>query len=239
VIVVRFLWVYPATYLPRMLSRSVRDNDPAPSWREPFIIAFTGVRGVVSLAAALSVPALVAGNVPFPGRDKVLVVTFVVILVTLVAQGLTLPLVVRWLGLVDAGLEERHARLRQEANARLEVARAALGRLDKAAAQFQLPKDLLGKRRERLCHHILQLEAAQDPEGAGIELAWRAKKVELQLIDEERRRLNALLREGRITDDVRRRIERDLDLDEERLRRNVRGVVPDEEPDPDPVVATR
>ena len=99
VIVVRFAWVFVATYLPYALRRTPREDDPVPSWQQPFIVAFTGVRGVVSLVAALSIPVAVGVNVGFPGRDRVLVVTFVVIIVTLVAQGLTLPWVVRRLGL--------------------------------------------------------------------------------------------------------------------------------------------
>ena len=129
----RFLWVFPATYLPRWLSRT-KAHEPTPSWRYPFIIAFTGVRGVVSLAAALSLPVAIAPNVPFPDRDRVLVITFIVILVTLIAQGLTLSSVVRALGLDRLGAAERRERKRRELRARVETARAALARLDSAAA---------------------------------------------------------------------------------------------------------
>ena len=93
------------------------------------------MRGVVSLAAALSIPVAIAFNVPFPGRDPVLVITFMVIVVTLIAQGLTLPFVVRKLGLDRLGLEEHHERKRREILARLETARAALEQLDAAAAR--------------------------------------------------------------------------------------------------------
>ncbi len=130
VIVVRFLWVFPATYLPRWLFASIAARDPTPSWRFPFIIAFTGVRGVVSLAAALSVPIAIGVNVPFPERDRVVVITFVVIVVTLVAQGLTLPWVLRKLGLDKLGIAEVRDRKRREMSARVEAARVALTRLD-------------------------------------------------------------------------------------------------------------
>jgi monovalent cation/hydrogen antiporter len=234
VIVVRFLWVFPATYLPRWLSRSVEANDPAPSWRFPFIIAFTGVRGVVSLAAALSIPVAIAKGVPFPGRDEVLVITFVVIVVTLIAQGLTLPFVVRKLGLDRLGLDEQRERKRRELNARMETARAALKRLDQAAAEGHVNDEIVRPWRTRQEQRIAQLDGARNLDGDGMGDAASVHRVELALIAAERARLNSLLREGEITDEIRRRIERDLDLDEERLRRNVRGITADEEPEVGP-----
>jgi CPA1 family monovalent cation:H+ antiporter len=230
VIVVRFAWVFPATYLPRWLAPSLEARDPSPSWRVPFIIAFTGVRGVVSLAAALSVPVVLATGAPFPARDRVLVLTFIVIVVTLVLQGLTLPWVVRKLGLDALGREERRERQRREAVARLETARAALRRLDAVASEEGLDEAVVQPWRARQEQRISQLENARDPGRDGYASADGLHRVELELVAAERARLNSLLREGRITDEIRRRIERDLDLDEERLRRNVRGLVADEEP---------
>src|SRR5207253_4941260 len=164
VIVVRFLWVFPATYLPRWLFRS-KTTDPTPSWRFPFIVAFTGVRGVVSLAAALSVPVTMANGVPFPARDRVLVITFVVIVVTLIAQGLTLPFVVRKLGLDHLGLEERRERKRREMSARMEAARAALIRLDEAAAAEHLADDIVRPWRTRQEQRIAQFDGASNSDG--------------------------------------------------------------------------
>jgi len=99
VIAARFLWLYPAIYLPRWLVASLRRNDPYPIWQRPFILSFTGVRGIVSLAAALALPLMTAAGEPFPQRDLILLLTFWVILVTLVGQGLLLPAVIGWLGL--------------------------------------------------------------------------------------------------------------------------------------------
>ena len=228
VIAVRFLWVFPATYLPRWLIPSIARGDPSPSWRFPFIIAFTGVRGVVSLAAALSIPVALAANVAFPGRDRVLVITFTVIVVTLVAQGLTLPFVVRRLGLDRLGGEERKERKLREANARLETARAGLDRLAGVVAEHRIADELLQPWRSRQEQRIAQLANARDPDGEGLAQARTLNRVELALIRAERERLNALLREDQISDEIRRRIERDLDLDEERLRRNARGIVADD-----------
>jgi monovalent cation/hydrogen antiporter len=229
VIVVRFLWVFPATYLPRWIAPSLEGRDPVPSWRYPFIVAFTGVRGVVSLAAALSVPAIIANGVPFPGRDHVLVITFIVIVVTLIAQGLTLSSVVRWLGLDRLGADQRRERQSREASARIETARAALQRLDTAAADEHLKDELVEPWRTRQQHRIAHLEGAESSDR--FTEAARVHRVELALVAAERMRLNTLLAEGRISDEIRRRIERDLDLDEERLRRNVRGIAADDEPD--------
>jgi monovalent cation/hydrogen antiporter len=233
VIVVRFLWVFPATYLPRWLFPSVAAREPAPTWRFPFIIAFTGVRGVVSLAAALSVPIAITTNVPFPGRDRVVVITFVVIVVTLVAQGLTLPWVLRKLGLDKVGFAELRHRKQRELSARVETARAALARLDAAAKEKALPNDILEPWRERQRQRIAQLEGETHRDGNNFATFASVQRVELALIDAERARLNELLREGRVTDEIRRRIERGLDLDEERLRRNVSGIAAD---DPDETV---
>ncbi len=233
VIVVRFLWVFPATYLPRWLFPSVAAREPAPTWRFPFIIAFTGVRGVVSLAAALSVPIAITTNVPFPGRDRVVVITFVVIVVTLVAQGLTLPWVLRQLGLDKVGFAELRHRKQRELSARVETARAALARLDAAAKENVLPNDILEPWRERQRQRIAQLEGESHRDGNNFATFASVQRVELALIDAERARLNELLRKGKVTDEIRRRIERGLDLDEERLRRNVSGIAAD---DPDETV---
>src|SRR6202043_3654404 len=109
VILARFVWIYPATYLPRWLFPRIRRADPSPPWQWPFALAFTGVRGIVSLAAALAIPFATADGRPFPDRDLILFLTFSVILVTLVGQGLMLPTVIRWLGLAQAGDKERQA----------------------------------------------------------------------------------------------------------------------------------
>jgi CPA1 family monovalent cation:H+ antiporter len=106
VIVVRIVWMFPGAYLPRLLFRHVREREPRPSPRAVFVVGWTGMRGVVSLAAALALPHAVDGK-PFPHRDLIQFLTFWVIFATLVGQGLTLPLVIRWLGVSEeAGAEE-------------------------------------------------------------------------------------------------------------------------------------
>ena len=125
VVVARIVWVYPATYLPRLIP-SIRENDPAPPWKVPFVIAWSGMRGAVSLAAALALP------LDFPERDLILFLTFVVILVTLVGQGLTLPLVLRWAGIVDVdGTDEE-----EELLARRAATEAALAEIARLRTQY-------------------------------------------------------------------------------------------------------
>jgi len=224
VIVVRFLWVFPATYVPRWLFPRIAARDPAPNWRMPFVIAFTGVRGVVSLAAALSVPIAIASDVAFPRRDAVLVLTFVVIVVTLVAQGLTLPWVLKKLRLDKLGLAEVRRRKEREIYARMEAARAALAELDAAAKTHALPEEVIAPWREREQLRIAQLEGERERDGERFAASASMHRLELALVAAQRKRLNERLRSGEVSDAIRRRVERDLDLDEERLRGNLQGL---------------
>src|SRR5204862_920613 len=107
VILIRILWVFPATYLPRLVFKRIRECDPYPAWQHVTVVAWTGMRGVVSLAAALALPLTLDNGRPFPGRDLILFLTFVVILVTLVLQGLTLPPLIRWLKIKPDRSEEQ------------------------------------------------------------------------------------------------------------------------------------
>ena len=228
-IVVRFIWVFPAAYLPQYFSARLRQRDPPPPWQYPFMISFTGVRGVVSLAAALSIPLMMSPTTPFAERDLVLFLTFTVILVTLVLQGPTLPWLVRKLGLAEQGSAERRAREELESRTRIEAARAALRELDLTIQSSGLTPErarpLLQLHEDRVGH----LERRSDQGGDGSKLAERLESIELSLIKAERSYINQQLREDRITDEIRRSIERDLDLREEELRRNLRRGAPEAE----------
>src|SRR5450631_4410529 len=140
VIIARFVWMFPATYLPRWLIPSVARDDPSPPWQWPFALAFTGVRGTVSLAAALAIPLMTESGELFPDRDRILFLTFAVILVTLVGQGLMLPAVIRALGLANAGRREHHADRVEEFVARRQAIEAAIQRLTQLAAERALPQ---------------------------------------------------------------------------------------------------
>jgi monovalent cation/hydrogen antiporter len=218
-IAVRFVWVFPATYVQRWLSPTLRARDPL--WQHPFIISFTGIRGVVSLAAALSIPVMIGGDQPFPHRHLILFLTFSVIVVTLVVQGPVLPWLVRKLGLTDSGSKEQLLQQQQEADARLEAARAAFVRLPELSEEIKLPAEQIRQVRELHRDRVSQLEHRRDLCGEGSEVAARVDRIELALIQTEREYVNGLLRSARISDEIRRRIERELDLREEVIQRRL------------------
>ena len=217
VIVTRFVWIYPATYLPRWLVPAVRRKDPSPPWQWPFVLGFTGVRGIVSLAAALAIPLATNSGQPFPDRDLILFLTFSVILVTLVGQGLMLPSVIRALGLAHAGRRERHADRAEEHEARRQAIEAAIERLDQLRAERDLSEDFVhplhARHRDRLKH----IEHSSDGDEHHRKLTEIHDEIELQLIAAERQHINELFRSGKLKDEARRRIERELDLREAHL----------------------
>src|SRR5450756_2105950 len=148
-IAARFIWVFPATYIPRWVSPRLAKRDPAPPWQGPFLLSFTGVRGVLSLAAALAIPYALVNGAPFPHRDLILFVTFGVIIVTLVGQGLMLPVIVRWLGLTHRGRQERKNEIKHELRARQAALKQVEKRLEKAIKNCGLPAEAIAHLRTR------------------------------------------------------------------------------------------
>jgi Na+/H+ antiporter len=217
VIVTRFVWIYPATYLPRWLFAAVRRKDPSPPWQWPFILGFTGVRGIVSLAAALAIPFATGSGQPFPDRDLILFLTFSVILVTLVGQGLMLPSVIRALGLAHAGRRERHADRAEEHDARRQAIAAAMERLDQLRAERDLPEEFVHPLRARHRDRLKHVEHGSDGDDRHRKLTELHDEIERELIAAERAHINELFRSGKLKDEARRRIERDLDLREAHL----------------------
>jgi len=196
IIVARFAWVFPATYGPRLLKR-VRERDPAPPWQWVFVIAFTGVRGAVSLAAALALPFALPNGEEFPDRDLILFVSFGVILIT------------------QAGRDEHVAEHESEIAARREALNAALASLDAITDDREISDEVVKLLRARHEIRSNQLPDSLDPDAHDISTAGTA--LTRELIATERRFIHALLRDGKITDESRRRIERDLDLEEASL----------------------
>ncbi len=218
VIVIRIFWVFPATYLPRLVFKKVCRHDPYPPWRHVTIVAWTGMRGVVSLAAALALPlTLRDGTTPFPGRDLILFLTFVVILATLVLQGLSLPPLIRWLGIQDDRSMER-----EEREARLKANQAALTRLNEIAQRDPAKDDALQRLRVEYEDHIRQVEGAE-PESAGTPLRLFSSEYERlshEALQVERVTIIKLRNQDVISDEVLRRIQRDIDLAEARLQQH-------------------
>jgi CPA1 family monovalent cation:H+ antiporter len=222
-IVARFVWTYPAIYLPRWLSASLAKRDPSPPWQQVFALAFTGVRGVVSLAAALSIPLTVQSGAPFPQRDLILFATFGVIIITLVGQGLMLPKVIQWLHLGDEGHAERRREEEAELAARNEAIGAAQQHLEKIAAERNLSPEVVEFLNARHDHRARLIPSDLDGGRAALRVS---NDLRLELIAVEREFLHELLRDGKITDESRRRLERDLDLEEAAILARREGMTP-------------
>jgi monovalent cation/hydrogen antiporter len=208
VVILRFLWVFPATYLPRALSRAVRERDPAPSWKYPLIIGWTGMRGIVSLAAALSLP------LEFPYRDLILFLTFAVILATLVGQGLSLP----WLiGKLNLPKDTSHDR--EEAWARLTAARAGLSKLDTLEGEDWAKAGQISALRSRYTHLQERYSArfwgqVHEHHEANSEAFIRLR---FTLIEAELESLVEMRDNGTINDETMRSVQHELDLEWLRL----------------------
>ncbi len=213
-VVVRIIWVIPATYLPRLLSRRVRERDPIPNWRNVAIISWTGMRGVVSLAVALALPEVTERGAPFPERPLVIYLTFCVILFTLVAQGLSLPFLIRILGLKDDGESEV-----EEVKARKVALQTALSRIDELIDQELAPREIADHLRE---HYATRAQNLQDSADGKMNEQSKNQFQSYRTVEQEVVRVarNSVVRlrdQGEINDEVLRRIERELDLEEEQL----------------------
>ncbi|HEY3853930.1 MAG TPA: Na+/H+ antiporter [Verrucomicrobiae bacterium] len=218
VVLLRVIWVFPATYLPRLVFKKLCRNDPYPDWRHVLIVAWTGMRGVVSLAAALAIPMSLDGKpdgTPFPGRDLILFLTFIVILATLVVQGLTLPLLIRWLGIKDDGSMEK-----EEREARLKANQTALARLQEIGLREPAKNNALQRLRVEYEDQIHQIEGTgPESDRKSFRLfSTEFERLSLEALQIERKTILQLRNENAISDDVLRRIQLDIDLAEARVR---------------------
>jgi monovalent cation/hydrogen antiporter len=214
VVLTRIVWMPIGAYLPRWAFRRVRERDPYPPLAYPIVISWAGMRGAVSLAAALALPLATKSGAPFNERSLIIFLTFCVILGTLVVQGLTLPALIRLLRLEDDG-----SAAREEAKARIRAAEAALVRLDELVDEDWVREDTAERmrglyrfRRERFSARF------DDGDDGGIESrSLDYQRLRRELLDAERGAVVALRREGVINDDVMLRVQRDLDLEDARL----------------------
>jgi CPA1 family monovalent cation:H+ antiporter len=206
VIVARIVWVFPATYIPRMLSAKIRARDPAPPPQAVFVVSWAGMRGAVSLAAALALP---LNPVAFPQRDLMIFLAFCVIIATLVGQGLTLPWLVRRLGVVAStgpGAEETHARLA--------AVEAALNRLDELADEYPGHLELVEQMKQRYDHEASHIwPHADGPRDESEQEALDHLEIRTAVLDAEREAVIQLRDDGVISDEVLHSIEQDLDLE--------------------------
>jgi CPA1 family monovalent cation:H+ antiporter len=217
VIGVRLVWVFPAAYLPRFLFKKIRERDPYPDWRHLVIIGWSGMRGVDSLATALALPFLTGVGRPFPGRDTMIFVAFVVILITLVAQGLSLPLLIRLLNIKGDGKADR-----EEQIARVTANQAALAYVENLAESDKEHREQLNLLQAQYHERLAQLESSEDAVGNEAQEADRPAsafhRLALGALEVEHEALIDLRNKHRINDETLRVVQRDVDLAETRIR---------------------
>jgi Na+/H+ antiporter len=213
VVAVRLLWQFTAPYIVRALDRRPSQLERRASARERLVVGWAGMRGSVSLAAALAVPLETDAGAAFPDRQLIILLALAVILVTLVGQGLTLGPLIDRLGICDDGVEGQ-----EETLARLRLAEAALGRLDEVRAEDWARDDTIERVRGQYNYRRRRFMASADGDGAEFEERTGAYiRLMYELFDAQREELLGLRNRSEISDEVRRKVERDLDLEESRL----------------------
>jgi Na+/H+ antiporter len=209
VIAVRIAWVFPATYLPRAFSKRLRERDPNPPWQQVSVLAWAGMRGIVSLAIALALP-YTLGNQPFPQRSVMIFFTFCVIFVTLVLQGLTLGPLIERLGVTETSRSQR-----RETSLRIRALEAGIERLRQHEARMKSPleREIAGRVLEEYQQRIdvLRGKAAKD-EIVEAKESRIDRRVQKDALAAERHAITAMRHAGEIPDDIYRSIEYDLDL---------------------------
>ncbi len=210
----RMLWVYPSAYLPRWLGGSSAKSAEAPTLAEATLLGWGGMRGVLSLAAALALPLALPTGAAFPQRNPMLLLTFVVILVSLLVQGLTLRPLIGWLGLEADGVAER-----EEQALRVRLATHTLAYLHGPEAAGQAPPEILGRMQSRYQIRLdrLQRRAAGGPGAVPEATLSPFQQLQEVLIHVERGLLEKLRHEQRTNAELLRKLENELDLEEGRL----------------------
>lgn len=223
VIAVRIVWVYMFAYLPRLLSARIRKRETAPTPQQVFVVAWAGMRGVVSLAAAFGVPLTTLSGAEFPGRPQLVFLTFVVVVGTLLLHGLTLPWVIRKLGV--AGDEARTDAI-AEAAAQEKAARAAADRLDEVLAEQDSGSSDVGERAAEVLRgwnsrrrNSAWERLGRDDADVGESPASAFRRLRLEMLAAERAAFIAERDSGRIDDELLRTVLRGLDLEEATLNR--------------------
>jgi monovalent cation/hydrogen antiporter len=209
VIIGRIIWVIPGTYLPRVLVKKIRETEPKPKKRLVAVVAWSGMRGVVSLAAAMALPLVIEGGKPFPNRNLIIFLTFSVIFSTLVIQGLSLRPLIKLFGIKKDGSEDEH-----EQKARLKIASAVIEYIEENYS-LSVTEEVLNQIKTKYEIRIQRLR--KDAERLNEEQLLQFNKIEHEILQMERRMVINLRKEGTISDEALRKIEYELDLEETRL----------------------
>jgi CPA1 family monovalent cation:H+ antiporter len=208
VIVARFIWVYPATYLPRLLSRRLREADPLPRQAAIFVIAWSGLRGIVSLASALALPLTLDTGEPFPFREETVFITFVVIVVTLLGQGLPLPWLLTKLDFHDDGKRES-----EFISARRLAATAILSHLKELEPEPWVPLGHVIELRTRFSHSLEHLPESGRVEDYDTDHIESHNRLREEVIGAARKSVIDARNRGEIGDEARLRVEQELDFE--------------------------
>lgn len=211
-ILVRIIWVYPGAYIPRWLSRGIREREPETNIRSVTIVAWSGMRGIVSLAAALALPLTIGSGVDFPNRDIIIFLTFCVIFATLVLQGLTLPALIKWLGVKP---DTRHEE--EEQRTRLHLAASIIEHIEENYS-LGLSDEVLAQIKGRYELRIERIQKDRPTRKLTQEQIAEFHRIQMELIRKERELILSLRKNGKLNDEAMRRIERELDLEESRLQ---------------------
>ncbi|HZR17691.1 MAG TPA: Na+/H+ antiporter [Verrucomicrobiae bacterium] len=214
IVLVRFVWMFGASYFTCLLSRFFQQEEHIP-WQHTALLAWTGMRGADSLAGALAIPLVLPNGEPFPGRNLILLLTFCVIFGTLVLQGLTLSPLIAWLGVVDDRVTDKEERL-----ARLKANEAALARLESLHSANRSRPEIAERLRSEYLDRIRQLRGQGAPEESVSRLfSPDFEELAREALRTERETVLQLRNDEAISDQALHRIQRDIDLAEARLQR--------------------
>jgi CPA1 family monovalent cation:H+ antiporter len=212
-ILVRMVWVFPGTYLPRFIRRKFGKKDSYPPVKHVLFVGWAGLRGADSLVIALALPFVTQNGQSFPARALIIFLTFAIILVTLVLQGLTIVPVIHLLGLRD----DSGPATSEETMARLSAAKVGLRRLNELSEAKEVPREVVDELKERyshLIHRLTQDEQQREESESDKQIADAYQRARLAMIDAERGEVVRLRDDEAISDDVMRRIQEDLDVEE-------------------------
>lgn len=216
VIVLRIILVYMVNYIPRLLSSTIRENEKSPGPKLTFIIGWAGMRGVVSLASALAIPLTLTNGEAFPHRNLILFITFIVILITLVFQGLTLPLFLKWLKVEE--VDDHMPVAEQKEAIHLQLAKEVVTHLDRKYSQEMSEFETIARIKEQMERSIRATEQTLSEQKAQVSSVRKLyRKIMLEIINLRRTELNKIRTTKQYDDEVLRDMEANLDLEEARL----------------------